>query len=161
MYLLGRRQIDLLIGAVAVRCHDVAGRSRHVLISRMADEQVALTIPPGEVATLSGLQVDDLRDELRAAAFNAAGALVGERGEFPPAPNLRRVEIPCTDAVGRHRDIVVLSGVDNPVTLIAPAGGLAVLWSYQIGNLRYRLKNAKLNVMQAASSAVVGERIST
>ena len=159
--LRGRRRAQLPPATVAARCRDVARRRRDLLITTLIDDRIALTVPPGEVAILSAIEVDNLRDHLRTAAFNSAGALLDdERGLVPP-PNLMRIEVPCADAASRRRTLTIVSAVDQPVTLLAPAGGIAVLWISQIGHLRYLLRQAQLRVADASSGDEVMQAASS
>lgn len=143
---------------IKVRCRDVVGRRRFIRVVLLQGRTIALIVPPGEVAVLNSDDVLHLRSALREAVFVACDALGG--GDCSHAAldlSFLSCTIPCEDAAGRPRTITVTATSGEPVMLIAPAGGVAVLQPLQTGSLRGALRDMRLIVLdgQTASLDVV------
>lgn len=54
-------------GPVTVKCRDIAGRTKRLVITPTEDGTIALILPPGEMAELDPLAVGRLRAALRDA----------------------------------------------------------------------------------------------
>jgi hypothetical protein len=129
---------------VKVECRDIVGRRRAVRVILLPDNTIALIVPPGEVALLGPDEVLQLRTALRQAVFIACDVLSGNDGLYAAPPSsFLCATIPCADAVGRKRAISVRSMSEQPVVLIAPAGGVAVLQPLQVGRMRATLRDAR------------------
>lgn len=129
---------------VKVGCRDVVGRRRLIHVILLPDNMIALIFPPGEIAVLGPDEVLELRSELRQAVFMACDALPEEAGPCMASPqNFLSAAIPCTDASGRAQAICVRSMSGQPVVLIAPAGGVAVLQPLQVGRMRATLRDVR------------------
>jgi hypothetical protein len=120
------------------------GRRRFVRVFLSSDNTIALAVPPGEVAIFSPDEALELRAVLRQAAFIACDALPeDDSSHAAPQLNYLSSTIPCVDAIGRQRALTVASRSGEPVVLIAPAGGVAVLRPLQIGSLRGALRDVR------------------
>jgi hypothetical protein len=108
-----------------VSCRDIAGRCREVVVASLSDERVMVTVPAGEVADLEPDDADRLWTTLQRFApthpmFEVAPT-VSVWGSF--SDTLR-----CSDALDRPRGLTVTTRrVQDRVSLIAPAGAIAVL----------------------------------
>lgn len=144
--MLIKREADLPVDTVAVRCHDVAGRRRKVQVRITETGHVAVIVPPGETAEFTVDEAHDLWLVLRLAVIKAAGVGCPD-ADARPEHSYREVAgqfvVPCLDAVGRaDRSVIISPATRGRVLFRAPAGGTAVLAPLQVGALRGALHAA-------------------
>lgn len=135
----------------SVRCRDVAGRRRTVLVRAACRGRVLIVVPPGEVAEFTAEEAHHLWTVLRVAVVDAAGIRRPSRSGRPSTNRAAcgRFAVPCLDALGRDDRAVAISPLrDGQVRISAPAGGVAVLEPLNVGALRAALRDAACDHQQ-------------
>lgn len=130
----------------SVRCRDVAGRRRTILVRPGNNGHVIVIFPPGEVAEFTADEVLHLWTVLHLAVIDAAGL----RRQVTPTGATRRYRkvrgvfaVPCLDAIGRDDRAVTVSPSSNGgVSITVPAGSSAVLAPLGVGAFRGALRDA-------------------
>lgn len=131
-------EINRPSSAVTVPCRDVGHRQREVAVTPLLDERVMVTVPPGEVAMFAPKEAGECRDALRAAVTGAAVEPpqgVTARGSFS-------CTVPCSDAIGRDRSVIITVGGGGRVVVAAPPGGIAILTPIRVGHMCAALRAA-------------------
>lgn len=131
-------EINRPSSAVTVPCRDVGHRQREVAVTPLLDERVMVTVPPGEVAMFAPKEAEECRDALRAAV---TGATVEPPQGMTACGSVTRI-IPCLDAIGRDRSVIITVGGGGRVVVVAPPGGIAILTPIRVGQLCAALRVA-------------------
>jgi hypothetical protein len=125
---------------VTLRCDDVGRRRRVVAVEPLPDGRVMVAVPVGEVADLEPDDAERLRAVLD--QFTAASPAV----KADPVVSLWvpfTDTLPCADALGRPRGMTVTTRrVVGRVSVIAPAGAIAVFHSHEVARVRAALRAA-------------------
>ena len=151
---------------VAIRCFDVANRSRSLRVVSLPADMVALVLPPGEIAILAPANVVQLREALWAGVRAAAKAEDHYSAGDDDSVRCFHTTISCMDVVGRDRELIVSSVKGPLIELSSPAGEVAVLRPLKVGQLREALRTACAAalkrsgaVMQPASNALLAVQV--
>lgn len=130
-------EINRPSSAVTVPCRDVGHRQREVAVTPLLDERVMVTVPPGEVAMFAPREAEECRDALRAAV---TGATLEPPQGTTACGSITRT-IPCSDAIGRDRSVIITVG-GGRVVVAAPPGGIAIFTPTRVGQLCAALRAA-------------------
>jgi hypothetical protein len=125
----------------------MALRRRDIVITRL-DGDIAVTVPAGEIAVLDLLAAQRLRTALAAAA-NGVAVRVEATGESPGVGT--RFAVSCHDALGRERTTITMANDGGRITIVAPAGGVAVFTPLQLARFRAALGAALTTAAQLAA----------
>jgi hypothetical protein len=126
-------QLDRSDFTVSVPCSDVGGRAREVVVGPLADEQVLVMVPVGEVADLVPDEAERLLLALRQSSATRSAFKVDLAVS---AWTSFTATFPCTDGFDRPRGLTVTTRrVDGRVSLIAPPAAIAVLCPHSMAQI--------------------------